>query len=149
MAVLLAHWDNKAANQKLICPPGEGRADGSCRAPVAAIGDLGATFGPTRIDLAHWQAVPIWADARACRVSMAALPYGGATFPDTQISEAGRQFLLRRLRALTREQLETLFTASGITAFPHVLAAARQPGPWADAFLDKVSQIETAGPCPN
>jgi hypothetical protein len=147
VAVLIAHWDNKGANQKLICPPGADRADGRCTSPVAAIGDLGATFGPTKVDLLHWKALPVWADARACRLSMKTLPYGGATFPDRSISEDGRRLALRLLGALTRDQLNTLFEASGVTAFPHVAAAARQPQAWTDAFLDKVEQIRAAGPC--
>ena len=42
VAVLLAHWDNKGANQKLICPSGTARADGTCSAPLAAIGPIWA-----------------------------------------------------------------------------------------------------------
>lgn len=148
VAVLLAHWDNKGANQKLICPPGAEGADGACRSPVAAIADLGGTFGPLKVDLGHWKASPMWADARACRVSMRTLPYGGATFPDVQISEAGRQLALRLLGALTRDQLIALFDASGVASFPHVLVAARQPQAWTDVFLEKVQQIRAAGPCP-
>jgi hypothetical protein len=148
MAVLLAHWDNKGANQKLLCPDGAQTPGGPCRAPIAAIGDLGSTFGPSKVDLPHWKQFSIWADARACRVSMKALPFEGATFADTQISEAGRQFALKLLRPLTREQLDALFESSGVTSFPHVLAAARAPRAWTDAFLDKVHQIETGGPCP-
>jgi len=41
-----------------------------------------------------------------------------------------------------------LFVASGVTSFPHVVAAAHQPSAWTDAFLDKVRQIEQGGPCP-
>ena len=149
VAVLIAHWDNKGANQKLICPAGAEGPDDVCRTPIAAINDLGGTFGPMRVDLANWTRVPIWTDARACRVSMKGLPFGGATFPETQISEEGRQFALRLLGALTRDQLNTLFEASGVTSFPHVLAAARQSQAWTDAFLDKVGQIRDAGPCPS
>jgi hypothetical protein len=149
IAILLAHWDNKGANQKLICPPGAMAPDGTCRAPIAAIGDLGGTFGPKKVDLSNWKAFPVWTDARACRVSMKTLPFNGATFPDQQISEEGRQFALKLLRPLTRDQLNTLFHASGVATFPHVLAAAREPQSWTDAFLDKVRQIDTAGPCPS
>jgi hypothetical protein len=39
--------------------------------------------------------------------------------------------------------------SSGVTAFPHVLAEAHQARAWTDAFLDKVRQIETGGPCPH
>ena len=148
MAVLLAHWDNKGANQKLLCPPGAERPDGSCRAPVAAIGDLGGTFGPKKVDLVSWKQFPMWVDPASCRVSMKTLPYEGATFPDRQISEAGRQFALKLLRSITPQQLNTLFEASGVTTFPHVVAVAREPQAWTDVFLAKVEQIASAGPCP-
>jgi hypothetical protein len=149
MALLLAHWDNKGANQKLLCPRGvEAPPGGSCRAPVAAIGDLGGTFGPKKVDLVNWKQFAIWTDPATCRASMKTLPFEGATFKDLQISEAGRQFALKLLRQLTPQQLNTLFEASGVTAFPHVAAIARDPQNWTDAFLDKVNQIAAAGPCP-
>jgi hypothetical protein len=149
MAVLLAHWDNKAENQRLVCPPGRERSDGSCRAPVAVVHDLGATFGPLKADLQTWKGVPIWEDAATCRVSMSTLPYNGSTFAARQISEGGRQLAVRLLRSLTPEQLNTLFEASGMSRFPHILAAARQPQAWTDVFLAKVDQIAAAGPCPS
>jgi hypothetical protein len=149
IAIVLAHWDNKDANQKLMCPPGAQGADGRCRSPIAAIGDLGSTFGPWKVDLQNWSRVPVWTDARACRVSMKTLPFDGATFPDTAISEAGRQFALKLLGQLTRPQLNALFDGSGIASFPHVLTAAHQPAAWTSVFLDKVRQIRDGGPCPN
>ena len=149
MAIILAHWDNKGQNQKLLCPPGQAQTGGSCRAPVAIIGDLGATFGPNRVDLVNWTNVPVWADKASCRVSMKGLPFNGATFDDRQISEAGRRFALELLRQLTPKQLNTLFEASGVTAFPHVVSAAHDPQAWTDAFLAKVKEIESAGPCPH
>jgi hypothetical protein len=149
MAILLAHWDNKGANQKLLCPPGKSRPDDSCAAPIAAIGDLGAELGPTRVDLVSWAKRPMWVDAASCRVSMKGLPYDGATFKDQQITESGRQLAVKLLRQLTPQQLNTLFEASGVTAFPHIAAAAKEPQNWTDAFLDKVNQIAAAGPCPN
>jgi hypothetical protein len=148
IAILLAHWDNKGANQRLVCPPGAERSDGSCRAPVAAIKDLGATFGPKRVDLEKWKDVPIWTDPAACRVSMKALPFEGATFGEAQISEAGRQFALKLLRPLTRQQLNTLFDASGVSEYPHLLPTSRTPQEWTGAFLGKVEQIASGGPCP-
>ena len=148
VAMLLAHWDNKGANQRLLCPDGARRSDGSCRTPIAAIKDLGATFGPKRVDLDNWKKVPIWADAKACRVSMKALPFEGATFGEAQISEAGRQFALKLLRPLTRQQLNTLFESSGAAAFHGVLGKGHPPQAWSDAFLAKVQEIASAGPCP-
>jgi hypothetical protein len=149
IAVILVHWDNKGANQKLLCPAGKRQPDGSCPAPMAIIGDLGATFGPNRVDLPNWSRQAVWADPGSCKVSMKALPFDGATFPDQQISEAGRQFALKLLRQLTAQQLNTLFEASGLTAFPHIAAAAQAPQNWTAAFLAKVEQIASAGPCPN
>lgn len=148
MAVLLAHWDNKGPNQRLVCPEGQDRPDGSCAAPLAIMQDLGATFGPTKADLLSWKAVPIWIDARACRVGMSMLPYAGATFPEHVISEEGRLFALKLLGALSAAQLNALFEGSGLTAFNHVLAAAREPQSWTDAFLAKVDQMARGGPCP-
>ena len=148
IAVLLAHWDNKGPNQRLVCPPGSDRQDGSCAAPLAIIQDLGATFGPKKMDLPNWKRTPVWVDARACRVSMKSLPFAGATFPDRQISEEGRRFALELLRQLTRPQLETLFTAAGVTSFDHVIAEAHTSAAWTDTFVSKVDQIASAGPCP-
>lgn len=93
--------------------------------------------------------MPVWADARACRVSMKTLPFEGATFPDVQISERGRRFALELVGQISRPQLNALFEGAGVAAFPHVLTAAHQPSAWADAFVDKVRQIESAGPCPD
>jgi hypothetical protein len=59
LAMLLAHWDNKGPNQRLICPDGQQHADGGCAAPLAMIQDLGATFGPVRVDLPAWWDTPI------------------------------------------------------------------------------------------
>jgi hypothetical protein len=148
VAMLLAHWDNKGANQRLFCPEGAQRSDGSCRAPVAAIKDLGATFGPKRVDLENWKQVPIWADPASCRVNMKALPFEGATFGEAQISEDGRQFALKLLRQLTRPQLTTLFDASGVAGFHEVLQKGHPAQAWTDAFVAKVDQIASAGPCP-
>jgi hypothetical protein len=150
VAVLLAHWDNKAANQRLVCPKGAAAADGSCRTPAfAVIHDLGATFGPLKADLQNWKQAPIWSDAPTCRATMASLPYHGSTFADVQITEAGRALALKLLRTLSPAQLNALFESAGFSSFPHVLAAARQPQSWTDVFLAKVDEIASAGPCPS
>jgi hypothetical protein len=148
VALVLAHWDNKGPNQRLVCPTGRERADGSCAAPLAIIQDLGATFGPTKMDLPNWKQVPVWADPRSCTVNMASLPYAGATFGERRIAEEGRQFALGLLRQLSREQLDALFTAAGVSTFNHVIANAHSARAWTDTFLNKVQQIERAGPCP-
>lgn len=149
IAVVLAHWDNKAENQRLICPPGAEGQDGRCSAPFALIQDLGATFGPAKLDIQNWRATPVWTDPAACRVSMTNMPFGGSTFTDRQISEEGRQHLLRLLGGLTPRQLADLFTSARVTAHDGVSAEGRRVGAWVEAFQDKVRQIKAGGPCPS
>ena len=148
VAMLIAHWDNKGANQRLICPNGRTLANGQCAAPIAMIQDLGATFGPIRVDLPSWRATPIWRDRAACRISMDALPYRGATFPDVTVSEAGRQMAVNLLERLSRDQLRQLFVASRITSFDGIDGDARNPDAWVKVFQDKVREIREGGPCP-
>ena len=148
LAAFLAHWDNKAENQRLICPPGADLPDGGCATPIAMMQDVGATFGPAKLDLHNWRRTPVWADAATCRLSMKDLPWGGATFPDHQVSEEGRQFLLALLGQLSVEQIRTLFTTSRAIAFDAIDVESRSASAWADAFLGKVEEIRAAGPCP-
>jgi len=147
VAVLLAHWDNKAENQRLICLPGADQPDGGCAKPIAILQDLGASFGPTKLDLHNWRSTPIWADPRSCRVSMEQLPWGGGTFPEQNISEAGRLFLLSLLEQLSASQLRDLFAGARVESSDGVTAEGRQPAAWAAAFVEKVRQIREAGPC--
>jgi hypothetical protein len=147
LAVFLAHWDNKAENQRLLCLPGGDLPDGSCSRPFAILQDLGATFGPNKLDLHNWRKRPVWADARRCSVTMKDLPFDGATFPDQTISEAGRQFLLSLLAQLSASQIEDLFTGARVELSEGVTAESRRPAAWAAVFSDKVRQIREAGPC--
>jgi hypothetical protein len=149
MAVLLAHWDNKGENQRLLCPSGRELPDGGCAAPIAMIQDLGATFGPLRVELLGWRSTRVWRDRASCTVDMSDLPYGGGTFPKRPISEAGRLMLAGLLEQLSRSQLRTLFTASRITAQDAIDAESRSVDAWVKVFLDKVREIRTAGPCPS
>ncbi|HUG52179.1 MAG TPA: hypothetical protein VMR21_01200 [Vicinamibacteria bacterium] len=146
-AVFLGHWDNKAANQRLQCLPG---ADGpqGCTQPFALVQDLGQTFGPRSVDLDGWRSRAMWSDAAACRVSMKGLPYDGATFEDTEITEAGRRFLGRRLRQLSHAQLRALFAGARFPEFARQSPAGRDVENWARAFEDRVRQIVDRPPCP-
>jgi len=113
------------------------------------IQDLGSTFGPMRVDLPSWRATPVWRDRAACTISMSTLPYAGATFPDQQVSEAGRVMIAGLLDQLSRQQLRQLFTAARLTAFDGIDAEARDADAWVGVFLDKVREIRAGGPCPN
>jgi hypothetical protein len=148
MAVFLSHWDNKAPNQRLLCPPGRELSRGGCAAPIAMIQDLGATFGPLSVDLPNWRATPIWHDRAACIVSMRTLPYRGATFSDVRISDAGRRLIAGLLDQLSTAQLEDLFTASGMIQYDAIDGHARAATGWVEAFRDKVRQIRDGAPCP-
>jgi len=149
MAVILAHWDNKGENQRLLCPSGRELPDGGCTTPIAMIQDLGATFGPLRVDLPSWRSARVWHDRARCTVDMSDLPYGGGTFPERPISEAGRLMLAGLLEQLSRSQLRALFTASRITVQDVIDAEARNADAWVKVFLDKVREIRAAGPCPS
>ena len=153
MAVLLNHWDNKAKNQRLLClgesdPPGRVLKAGPCKRPLAMVQDLGATFGPDKLDLQRWASSPVWTDSASCMVSMKKLPYGGSTFPDTTISEVGRQFLAERLTRLSASQVRDLFEGARIAQYPHRDRRAANSDEWVRAFQAKVRSIADRKPCP-
>ena len=138
MAVFLAHWDNKGENQRLVCEDAPRRSDGSCSRPLAMVQDLGGSFGPFKVDLKRWSAAPVWADARACAVSMESMPFEGGTFPPARIGEGGRRMVAGLLSELSARQIHDLFAAAGF----------RDVEGWVRAFRSRVNQIRAAGPCP-
>ena len=143
MAVFLGHWDNKSTNQRLVCL-GEAETpadDASCANPLLMLQDLGATFGPTKVNFDEWVARPIWADERQCLISMQSMPYEGILFAPTVISEAGRARLSDRLTQLAPSQIHTIFAAA---RFPDPVSGAEPAAdftPWVRTFQDKVRQI--------
>ena len=139
-AMLLAHWDNKASNQRLMCK--SPAADGSCAEPVALIQDLGSTFGPGRVDLDAWTKAPIWIDRARCVVSMKMLPYGGG-FPTCR-SQVRTAAARTPARALSDQQLTTLFTAARFLT----PMATRAQDAWTQVLRVKINEIADAGPCP-
>jgi hypothetical protein len=147
-AIFLAHWDNKSENQRLVCldtpPP---TADAQCVRPLAMLQDLGATFGPTKVNLAQWRALPIWKDRRHCTVSMKALPFHGATFPDAQITEAARARLAARLAAIDDGTLEQLFRNARFPQFQVGTDDSEDVKAWVEAFRHRADQIASAR-CP-
>jgi hypothetical protein len=150
IASFLVHWDNKAENQRLLCLERDGRRDEPCPRPFAIVQDLGASFGPHKVDLEGWRRTPVWSDRGTCRVSMRHLPFMGATFPDTAISEDGRRLLADLLGAMSEQQIEELFRGARFGAFEQ----GRWFGPsaderaWVEAFQDKVRQVVEGGRCP-
>jgi hypothetical protein len=141
LAVLLAHWDNKASNQRLVC------LDAACGRTLALMQDLGATFGPHKVNLARWHDQPIWADRSRCLVSMSHLPFNGATFPDATISEPGRALLAGALTALSDEDVRQIFRDARFPEFHAATADARDLDAWTAAFRHRVDQIASTR-CP-
>jgi hypothetical protein len=136
MAMFLNHWDNKASNQRLMCP---GSESDDCEHPLAMLQDVGSDFGPRKINLGKWSETQIWSDAKTCTVSMKDFPYDGGTFKDAQISEEGRLLLGLRLKQLSPAQIESLFTSAGFDDVPQ----------WVAAFQSKVRQIADRPACPS
>ncbi len=135
LAVFLAHWDNKTDNQRLVC------LDEACGRTLALIQDVGATFGPHKVNLARWHDQPIWADRSRCLVSMAHLPFGGATFPDAAISESGRAMLAGRLTSLGDEAVRQIFRDARFAEFHSATPDERDLDAWTAAFRHRVDQI--------
>ena len=111
------------------------------------IQDLGASFGPPKVNLARWRDLPVWHDRASCTLSMRALPYEGATFEDTRVSEAGRALAASRLSAISDEQIERIFFDARFPQFQAGTDAERDLKAWTGAFKSRVSQIENAR-CP-
>jgi hypothetical protein len=79
---------------------------------------------------------------------MRELPFDGGTFPDSQISEAGRRLLADLLTQLSRRQIVDLFVSSRFGDLAAVSADARRPEEWASVFERKVQEIASAR-CPH
>jgi hypothetical protein len=145
VAVFLAHWDNKSENQRLVCldstPALLSRQQ--CTTALAFMQDLGATFGPRKVDLERWRNTPVWTDRSSCLVSTQGLPHGGGTFVPVRISEAGRLFLSDRFRTLTRAEIRTVFENA---RFRHY--NGQDVGAWVQTFERKVAEITDGPPCP-
>jgi hypothetical protein len=148
-AMLLAHWDNKAPNQRLMClspsTPDKGalrttlrlhpRSGRDIRAQQGGAGSLGEGADLVRPAKLHGQhaSVPL----RRRDVPRHA-DLGSRTPPHRAAA-----------RGITEPQLVALFTATRFPEFHGGRGTAADPRRWAAVFLDKVRQITEAGPCPS
>jgi hypothetical protein len=149
IAVLLAHWDNKSENQRIVCLAENWREDTPCPSPFLLLQDVGATFGPTKFDLAKWKQVPMWDDRDTCTVSMRHLPFEGATFGQASVTEAGRQLTLELLTALSDRQLAELFELARFGEKRGVLTPVSSIDEWVETLKLKVRAISDGPPCPS
>jgi hypothetical protein len=148
LAIFLAHWDNKSDNQRLVCLDEPAGIDRPCVRSIAMMQDLGATFGPSKLNLGRWRDAPVWADRASCTVSMEAMPWRGGTFTDTRIGEAARARLARQLMAITDQNIRSLFRAARFPDYYSATDDAKDIDAWSGAFRHRVDQIASAGPCP-
>jgi hypothetical protein len=164
LALFLAHWDNKSENQRLVCLDSAGSAkqdpaytltppnpphppQAGCATPLLMIQDLGATFGPYKVNLTAWWDAPIWADAATCVATMRTLPFGGSTFKDVQISEEGRRLMLDQLAALSDADIRAIFTAAQFPDYQISTDDERDLQKWTAAFRHRQQMIDDGGPC--
>ena len=148
IAVLLAHWDNKSENQRLVCVAPQWAEDSPCTQPFLLLQDVGATFGPSKLDLEAWRSTPMWEDRATCRISMRQLPFEGATFGQATVTEAGRRFALGLLSQLSDDQLTTLFTSARFAEKRGVFTPPSSVADWVSAFKAKVRAISEGPACP-
>ena len=148
MAVLLAHWDNKSENQRLVCTARQWAKGTPCPAPFLLLQDVGATFGPTKLDLAAWERTSMWDDRSTCSLSMRELPFNGATFGPVQVTERGRQFIANLLSQLSERQLTDLFTHARFGENRGFFAASAAVANWVRVFRHKVLTVSEGPPCP-
>ena len=149
LAVFLAHWDNKAENQRLVCLDPDEPNTTPCRDPLLMVQDLGSTFGPMKVNLSQWRQTPIWMDRSTCTVSMKMLPYGGGTFSDARIVDAARVRVGNALASFTDDELRAWLTTA---RFPQYYASTddgKDLDAWLSAYRRRVNQIIDGAPCPS
>jgi hypothetical protein len=148
LAAFLAHWDNKSENQRLVCVSQPWPDGTACVEPLLMLQDLGAAFGPRKVDLDGWANTGIWGDRPTCRLSMRGLPHDGASFADVRIGESGRQLLLARLRRLSPTQMATLFAEARFDRKRGLFSDVRPVAEWVRAFQARVAMISEGPACP-
>jgi membrane-associated phospholipid phosphatase len=122
VAVFLQHTDTKPQQQRLVClDEAEPASFATCERPFMLINDLGLTFGRANlmnsnvvgsVNFREWERAPIWKDDARCVGNLPRSLTG--TLKDPVISEDGREFLARRLSALSDEQIRAMFEAARI-----------------------------------
>jgi len=147
---MLAHWDNKSENQRLVCLSEKDWPEGGkCSKPFAMLQDVGSAWGPRKVDLPEWEKAPVWSDRSSCTSSMDSLPYHGATFKPVKISEAGRKHLGGLLSQLSDTQISDLFRSARFDQPSGFITKKATPLPeWVRVFKLKVRQINDGPACP-
>jgi hypothetical protein len=124
------------------------RSEQPCADPLLMLQDVGATFGPMKVNVAQWDAMPVWSDRATCTVSMKRLPYRGSTFPDARISDAARVRIGRDLAAFTDDELRGWLLAARFPEFYSSTDDQRDVDVWMHAFRHRAEQILSGAACP-
>ncbi len=148
LAAFLAHWDNKPDNQRLVCVSRQWPDGTGCPEPMLVLQDLGAAFGPRKVDVEGWTTIGIWGARASCQLTMSSLPYGGTTFSDTRVGEPGRQLLLKRLRQMSDAQARDLFVGARFDQKRGLFSDVRPVDDWVRAFKARVAMISDGPACP-
>jgi hypothetical protein len=148
LSVFLAHWDNKSDNQRIVCLSKRWADGRPCPAPFLLLQDVGATFGPRKVDLDDWEQAAIWKDRGSCTITMEDLPVKGATFEIVQIGDKGRVFLGSRLKQLTDAQLTDLFAGARFDRKRGPWGAEAPIAEWVRVFKARRDAIADGPPCP-
>ena len=149
LAAFMMHGDNKAGNQRLVCPDGDIDGNGRCTQPYAMIQDIGAGFGSPaflglgyrKADINSWSHPSLWVNLQACRARLSSVH----ELKNPVVSDEGRGFLARLMdpSVLTNEKLTAIFEASRI-----VEMGTRYDGhpatvaDWVAAFNKKRSELD-------
>jgi hypothetical protein len=150
LSVMIAHWDNKSENQRLVCLSEKDWPEGGkCSRPLAMLQDVGSSFGPRKVDLPKWEEQPIWSDRASCTTTMDGLPYKGATFKPVRITERGRKHLASLLQQLSDQQISALFAGARFDQAKGMVGFSASPvSEWTRVFKKKVQQIADGPACP-
>ncbi len=148
LAAMIQHTDNKAPQQRIVCPPGQPEAP--CERPFMFLHDVGLTFGRATFvnhndlsgaNLQEWTQAPIWQDATRC-VARLQQSFTGS-LGDPVISESGRRFLSDLLARLSDKQVRDLFE---VARFPQ--RSGTTVDQWIAVFNSKREAIRLAA-CPS
>jgi hypothetical protein len=153
LAIFLNHVDAKNENQRLTCVEGSNPQTGECNGRLLAyIQDLGITFGGgmklfqdgkiasfPKAEPKIWGKRKLWSNPETCKVNFG--PSFSADLEGREVSEEGRQFLVKLLDGFTRgeagrERLLNIFRAA------HVEVRNETPEMWADAFMKRFEQLK-------
>lgn len=154
LAAFVQHTDNKAPNQRIVCPKGQELGSKGCRQPVLIVQDLGLTFGKATmlnknknsVRIADWVEVPVWKEGEPCTARLEGSFTGSLS--DPKIGESGRRLLADLMNQLTDAQLRDLFEVSRVSlrsadpsSHPESDPAPASVDEWVAAFKAKRAQL--------